>query len=596
MTTYIAPVRDMQFVIRELAGLERLTALPGYEEVTLELADAVLEEAAKLASEVLAPLNKTGDEQGASLTRDGVVAAQGFGAAYRQFVENGWNGLGGDSEYGGQGLPGLIAAATVEIWNSANMAFALCPLLTAGAMEALKQHGARELKARYLPKLVSGEWTGTMNLTEPQAGSDLSAVRTKAVPEGDHYRLYGQKIFITWGDHDMTDNVVHLVLARTPDAPEGVRGISLFLVPKVLIDADGNLGERNDVRCVSIEHKLGIHASPTCVMSFGDAQGAIGYLVGQENKGLAHMFTMMNEARQKVGLQGLGIAERAYQAARDYAKERVQGRPAGQKSGDRVTIIHHPDVRRMLLTMKSQIEAMRAFGYVLAADLDLAHKHPDEAERRRRQARVDLLIPVLKGWCTELAVEVTSLGVQVYGGMGFIEETGACQYLRDARIAPIYEGTTGIQAADLVGRKLPADKGWAMAALIGEMHAVEPQLAQADEADFASIRAALRDGVLALEQATQWVLQTIEQDPDATLAASFSYLMLVGYVCGGWQMARAAVAARACLQSGEHKGFYRAKIATATFYAEQIMPKANALLSIVKSGASTALALGEECF
>ena len=596
MTTYIAPVRDMQFVIRELAGLERLTALPGYEEVTLELADAVLEEAAKLASEVLAPLNKTGDEQGASLTRDGVVAAQGFGAAYRQFVENGWNGLGGDSEYGGQGLPGLIAAATVEIWNSANMAFALCPLLTAGAMEALKQHGARELKARYLPKLVSGEWTGTMNLTEPQAGSDLSAVRTKAVPEGDHYRLYGQKIFITWGDHDMTDNVVHLVLARTPDAPEGVRGISLFLVPKVLIDADGNLGERNDVRCVSIEHKLGIHASPTCVMSFGDAQGAIGYLVGQENKGLAHMFTMMNEARQKVGLQGLGIAERAYQAARDYAKERVQGRPAGQKSGDRVTIIHHPDVRRMLLTMKSQIEAMRAFGYVLAADLDLAHKHPDEAERRRRQARVDLLIPVPKGWCTELAVEVTSLGVQVYGGMGFIEETGACQYLRDARIAPIYEGTTGIQAADLVGRKLPADKGWAMAALIGEMHAVEPQLAQADGADFASIRAALRDGVLALEQATQWVLQTIEQDPDATLAASFSYLMLVGYVCGGWQMARAAVAARACLQSGEHKGFYRAKIATATFYAEQIMPKANALLSVVKSGASTALALGEECF
>ena len=596
MTTYIAPVRDMQFVIRELAGLERLNALPGYEEVTLELADAVLEEAAKLASEVLAPLNKTGDEQGASLTRDGVVAAQGFGAAYRQFVENGWNGLGGDSEYGGQGLPGLIAAATVEIWNSANMAFALCPLLTAGAMEALKQHGARELKARYLPKLVSGEWTGTMNLTEPQAGSDLSAVRTKAVPEGDHYRLYGQKIFITWGDHDMTDNVVHLVLARTPDAPEGVRGISLFLVPKVLIDADGNLGERNDVRCVSIEHKLGIHASPTCVMSFGDAQGAIGYLVGQENKGLAHMFTMMNEARQKVGLQGLGIAERAYQAARDYAKERVQGRPAGQKSGDRVTIIHHPDVRRMLLTMKSQIEAMRAFGYVLAADLDLAHKHPDEAERRRRQARVDLLIPVLKGWCTELAVEVTSLGVQVYGGMGFIEETGACQYLRDARIAPIYEGTTGIQAADLVGRKLPADKGWAMAALIGEMRAVEPQLAQADGADFASIRAALRDGVLALEQATQWVLQTIEQDPDATLAASFSYLMLVGYVCGGWQMARAAVAARACLQSGEHKGFYRAKIATATFYAEQIMPKANALLSAVKSGASTALALGEECF
>jgi 3-(methylsulfanyl)propanoyl-CoA dehydrogenase len=596
MSTYIAPLRDMQFVMRELAGLEQLAALPGYEESTPELADAVLQEAAKLASEVLSPLNKTGDERGASLTADGVVAAEGFGAAYRQFVENGWNGLAGDPEYGGQGLPGLIAAATVEMWNSANMAFALCPLLTAGATEALKQHAARELKARYLPKLVSGEWTGTMNLTEPQAGSDLSAVRTKAVPEADHYRVYGQKIFITWGDHDMTDNVVHLVLARTPNAPEGVRGISLFLVPKVLVNPDGSLGERNDVRCVSIEHKLGIHASPTCAMSFGDTKGAIGYLVGQENKGLAHMFTMMNEARQKVGLQGLGIAERAYQAAREYAKERVQGRPAGQKSAERVTIIHHPDVRRMLLTMKSQVEAMRAFGYVLAADIDLAHRHPDEMERQRRQARVDLLIPVLKGWCTELGVEIASLGVQVYGGMGFIEETGACQYLRDSRIAPIYEGTTGIQAADLVARKLPIDKGWAMAALIGEMRAVEVQLDESGGAGFTAIRQALRDGVLALEQATQWMLQTIEREPDPALGASVSYLMMTGYVCGGWQMARAAVAARANLQAGRHPGFHRAKIATATFYAEQVMPKAFALLPIVRSGASTALTLGEDCF
>jgi 3-(methylthio)propanoyl-CoA dehydrogenase len=597
MTTYIAPVRDMHFVMRELAGLQQLATLPGYEEATPELAEAVLEEASKLASGVLAPLNKIGDERGATLTDQGVAATEGFGAAYRQFVENGWNGLGSDPEYGGQGLPGLIAAATVEIWNSANMSFALCPLLTAGATEALKQHGTRELKARYLPKLVSGEWTGTMNLTEPQAGSDLSAVRTKAVPEGDHYRVYGQKIFITWGDHDMTDNVVHLVLARTPDAPEGVRGISLFLVPKVLSNADGTPGGRNDVRCVSLEHKLGIHASPTCVMSFGDTQGSIGYLIGEKNKGLAHMFTMMNEARQKVGLQGIGIAERAYQAAREYAKERVQGRPAGQKSGDRVTIIHHPDVRRMLLTMKSQIEAMRAFGYVLAADIDLAHKHPDEAERQRRQARVDLLIPVLKAWCTELGVEIASLGVQVYGGMGFIEETGACQYLRDARIAPIYEGTTGIQAADLVGRKLAVDQGSAMAALISEMRAVERQIADADGgADLVSIRGALRDGVQALEQATQSVLGMLEQDPDAALAASVNYLMLVGYVCGGWQMARAAMAARRCLQSGEHQGFYRAKIATAAFYAEQIMPKALALLSIVRSGASTALTLGEDCF
>ena len=596
MTTYIAPVRDMQFVIRELAGLERIAKLPGFEEATPELSEAVLEAAAKLASEVLAPLNKIGDEQGARLTPDGVAAAQGFGAAYRQFVDNGWNGLSGDPVYGGQGLPGLICAATVEIWNSANMSFALCPLLTAGAMEALKQHGSRELKACYLPKLVSGEWTGTMNLTEPQAGSDLSAVRTKAVPEGDHYRISGQKIFITWGDHDMSENVVHLVLARTPDAPEGVRGISLFVVPKFLVHADGSLGERNDLRCVSIEHKLGIHASPTCVMSFGDKEGAIGYLVGQENKGLSHMFTMMNEARQKVGLQGLGIAERAYQAARDYAKERVQGRPAGQKGGERVTIIHHPDVRRMLLSMKSQLEAMRAFGYVLAADLDFAQKHPDHAERERGQARAELLIPVLKGWCTELAVEIASIGVQVHGGMGFIEETGACQYLRDARIAPIYEGTTGIQAADLVGRKLPADKGRAMAALIEEMRTVEAHLVDAEGDALTSIRVALRDGVHALEEATQWMLQTIGPDANAALAASVSYLMLVGYVCGGWQMARAAIASRAGLRSGQQRDFYQAKIATAGFYAEQILPKATAMLKVVKSGASTALNLGDECF
>src|SRR6201987_1440195 len=383
MTTYRAPIRDMRFVINELAGLESLAALPGYEEVTAELAQAVLEEAAKIAGEVLAPLNKSGDGQGAALRKDGVVAADGFAAAYRQFVENGWNGLSGDPEYGGQGLPSLIMAGTVEMWNSANMSFALCPLLTAGAMEAIKAHASEELKRRFLPKLVSGEWSGTMNLTEPQAGSDLSAVRAKAVPEGDHYRISGQKIFITWGDHDMAENIVHLVLARLPDAPEGTRGISLFLVPKFLVGPDGTPAARNDVECASIEHKLGIHASPTCVMSFGETEGAVGYLVGRKNEGLPHMFTMMNEARQKVGLQGLGIAECAYQAARDYARERVQGRPVGQRRGDRGTIIHHPDVRRMLLTMKSQIEAMRAFGYVLTADGDVAHKHPDAAERRR---------------------------------------------------------------------------------------------------------------------------------------------------------------------------------------------------------------------
>jgi 3-(methylthio)propanoyl-CoA dehydrogenase len=596
MTTYRAPIRDMQFVINELAGLESLIALPGYEEVTPDVVETVLEEASKIAGEMLAPLNKPGDERGAFLTKEGVVAAEGFGAAYRQFVENGWNGLSGDPEYGGQGLPSLIMAATVEMWNSANMSFALCPLLTAGAMEAIKAHASDELKRRFLPKLVSGEWSGTMNLTEPQAGSDLSAVRTRAVPQSDHYRISGQKIFITWGDHDMAENVVHLVLARLPDAPEGTRGISLFLVPKFLVGEDGSLAERNDVACASIEHKLGVHASPTCVMSFGEKDGAIGYLVGRENEGLPHMFTMMNEARQKVGLQGLGIAECAYQAARDYAKERVQGRLVGQRSGDRVTIIHHPDVRRMLLTMKSQIEAMRALGYVLSADADFAHKHSDAAERRRHQARIDLLTPVLKGWCTELGVEIASLGIQVFGGIGYVEETGAAQYLRDARIATIYEGTTGIQAGDLVGRKLTMDNGRAMAELIGEMRGVEGQLGGSDNVDFPAIRENLAIGIQALEQATQWMLQTIGQDPDSALGASVNYMMLTGYVCGSWQMARAAIAARARLAEAADEDFYRTKIATARFYAEQILPKASALLAAVKSGGSTALMLPEDQF
>jgi 3-(methylsulfanyl)propanoyl-CoA dehydrogenase len=596
MPDYRAPLQDMQFVITGLAGLDQLSALPGYQEVTPDLVEAVLTEAAKLAGEVLAPLNQPGDRQGASLTKEGVIAADGFAAAYRRFVENGWNGLTADPEYGGQGLPGVVAAAAIEMWNSANMSFALCPLLTAGAIEAIKAHASKELKSRFLPKLVSGEWTGTMNLTEPQAGSDLSAVRTRAMPEREHFRISGQKIFITWGDHDMAENIVHLVLARLPDAPQGTRGISLFLVPKYLVNRDGSLGARNDIACASVEHKLGIHASPTCVMNFGEDGGAIGYLVGRENEGLPHMFTMMNEARQKVGLQGLGIAERAYQAARDYARERVQGRPVGQRSGDRVTIIHHPDVRRMLLTMKSQIEAMRAFGYVLAADADLAHKHPDPDERHRRQRRVDLLTPVIKGWCTELGVDITSLGIQVHGGMGFIEEAGAAQYLRDARIAPIYEGTTGIQAGDLVGRKLSMDNGAAMSELIAEMRAVERQLAGSNDVDVPVIRERFAGGVNALERATEWVLQTIGRDPSAALAASANYMMLAGYVYGGWQMARAALAARARLASGPDEPFYRTKIATARFYAEQILPKADALLSVVKSGASTAYALDEKQF
>ncbi len=596
MSTYIAPLRDMRFVMTELAGLDELSALPGFEEVSPELAEAVLDEAARLATEVLAPLNKSGDEQGARLTKDGVLAADGFSAAYRQFVEGGWSGLAGDPDFGGQGLPELLQAATVEMWNSSNMAFALCPLLTAGATEALRQHGSDELKASYLPRLVSGAWTGTMNLTESQAGSDLAAVRTKAVPEGDHYRLFGQKIFITWGDHDMTDNVIHLVLARTPDAPEGVRGISLFVVPKFLLNADGSPGQRNDVHCVSLEHKLGIHASPTCVMSFGDEGGAVGFLVGQENKGLAHMFTMMNEARQKVGIQGLAMAERAYQQAREYAKERVQGKLAGSKSAGAVAIIHHPDVRRMLLTMKSQVEAMRAFAYVMAADMDRAHRDPDAAERARRQARVDLLIPVLKAWCTELGVEIASMGVQVHGGMGYIEETGACQFLRDARIAPIYEGTTGIQAADLAGRKLASDQGAAMATLIAQMRQDILELEQSTDTQVVSIGTALVAGVAALEDATAWMLQALAAQPDAALASSVDYLMLTGYVCGGWQMARAALVASRKNAMNEDPAFHLAKLDTARFYADKVLPKSSALLEMIRSGASSGSSLPIEQF
>jgi 3-(methylsulfanyl)propanoyl-CoA dehydrogenase len=482
------------------------------------------------------------------------------------------------------------------MWNSANMSFALCPLLTAGAIEAIKAHASEELKQKYLKKLVTGEWTGTMNLTEPQAGSDLAAVRSKAVPEDDHYRISGQKIFITWGDHDMAENIVHLVLARLPDAPEGTRGISLFLAPKYLMNADGSLGELNDVRCTSIEHKLGIHASPTCAMNFGQNQGAIGYLVGERNPGLAHMFTMMNEARQKVGLQGLGIAERAYQQARDYAKERVQGRLVGKKNGERITIIHHPDVRRMLLTMKSQIEAMRAFCHVVSADIDFAHRHPDKSERSRRQERVDLLTPVVKGWCTEIAVEIASLGVQVHGGMGYIEETGASQYLRDARIAPICEGTTGIQAGDLVGRKLAGDNGGAMGALMDDMRGLEQKLSHGANSELAAIGAAFATGIQALERATGWMLETHAANPNLALAGSVSYPMLVGYVCGGWQMTRAADIALSQLVADDRASFYTAKIATAQYYVTQILPKVHGLLIAIKSDVSAALSLKEEWF
>lgn len=598
MTTYLAPTPEMQFVINELADLQVVAGLPAFveQEVSSELVEAILVEASKLASEVLAPLNKVGDEQGAILKTDGVDVAEGFTAAYKKFIEGGWVGVSAPVEYGGQGLPELVLSPLFEMWQAANMSFALCPMLTAGASELLITHGSKQQLALYMEKLITGEWTGTMNLTEPQAGSDLGAVRTKAKLEGDHYRLSGQKIFITWGDHNMTDNIIHLVLARIPDAPEGVKGISLFLVPKYITDADGNPSVRNDVHCVSLEHKLGIHGSPTAVLSFGDKEGAIGYLVGEKNKGLTYMFTMMNRERLQVGLQGLGIADRAYQQAREYAKDRIQGRPVGVKSGKPVSIIHHPDVRRMLLTMKSQIEAMRAVCYLVAASMDIAASHPDTKTRETHKARVELLTPVVKGWCTELAIEIASLGVQVHGGMGYIEETGACQHLRDSRITTIYEGTTGIQANDLVGRKLVLDQGAAMTALIDQMHQTVIALKTSEDDNLSIIHTALHEGVQALAESTDWILQHITKEPNTAMSGAVNYLMLAGYVCGGWQMARAALVVSEQLTSGDNPSFHQAKLLTARFYAEQILPKTSALQMAIKNGAATIMALTEEQF
>ncbi len=594
MSSYLAPTEDMAFVMEHLADRAGLAGLPDIEELTGELADAILSEAAKLAQEVLDPLNWPGDRQGARLVDGGVKAADGFADAYRQFVEGGWNSLAGPVVFGGQGLPKLMGCVVSEMLQSSNMSFSLCPMLTASAIEALEMHGSEAQKATYLEKLVSGEWTGTMNLTEPQAGSDLSAVAMKAVPDGEHYRLYGQKIFITWGDHDMTDNIIHMVLARTPDAPEGVKGISLFILPKFLVNDDGSLGAHNDVHCVSLEHKLGIHASPTAVLAYGDREGAIADLVGEENKGLMYMFTMMNDARLQVGIQGLAISERAYQRARAYARERVQGHPPGQKKGTRVAIVHHPDVRRMLMHMKAHIEAMRALCYVASAAMDHARRNPDEDERNAAQSRADLLIPIVKGWCTESGVELTSLAVQVHGGMGFVEETGAAQHFRDARIATIYEGTTGIQGNDLVGRKLRMDKGAAMAGLIAEMRETLATVRQSDNAHLRVIGDRLEPGITALESATHFVLETLDEDLGAALGGAVNYLMLAGYVCGGWQMARAALVAESRLAAGERKDFMEAKIVTARFYAEHLLPRAGALAETVMSGADSLFALSEE--
>ena len=595
MTTYSAPLTDMRFVLENLCALGDIAQLPGCEEATPDLIDAVLEEASRLAGEVLAPLNKEGDIQGSRLI-DGVVRTpDGWKEAYAKFIEGGWNGAAFEPVFGGMGLPWLVNAALQEMVHAANMSFGLCPLLNQGAIEAVALNGSDELKNRFLPKMVTGEWTGTMNLTEPQAGSDLGAVRAKAEPRGDHHLITGQKIFITYGDHDLTENIVHLVLARTPNAPAGVKGISLFVVPKILVAEDGSLLEPNDVSCVSLEHKLGIHASPTAVLTFGDTGGAVGYLVGEENRGLEYMFVMMNFARMSVGIQGIGVAERAYQQARDYARERIQGSPVGTDVSKRAAIVHHPDVRRMLMTMKAQIEAMRAVAYTTARSVDFAHRHADEDVRAYHQARLDLLTPVVKGWSTELSVELTSLGVQVHGGMGYVEETGACQYFRDARITTIYEGTTGIQAGDLVGRKIFRDGGRAARTLIDEMRALDSVLASNEDAACAALRISLNTGVDALSRVVDWILAETKRDPRLPAVASFHVLRLFGTVAGGYQMARAALAAKAKLDTGEGDArFLRGKIATARVYAEQIMPQVNALLPTIVNGSESVMSLDEE--
>ena len=601
---YTAPLKDMLFVVNELADLDAVAALPGFEDATRETAQAVLEENARFVEDVVAPLNRAGDVT-PPVWQDGVVTTTaGFREAFRQYGEAGWQGVQHDLAFGGQGLPKLIATPCIEMLNAANLSFALCPLLTDGAIEALVTAGSDAQKKKYLANLIAARWTGTMNLTEPQAGSDLAQVRSRAVPRGDGtYRVFGQKIYITYGEHDMAENIVHLVLARTPDAPEGVKGISLFTVPKTLVGADGSLGARNDVYCASIEHKLGIKASPTAVLLFGDGKfpvdgeaGAIGELVGEEHRGLEYMFIMMNAARYAVGVQGIGIAERAYQQAVGYAKERVQSRDVAGSSGP-VTIIHHPDVRRMLMTMRAQIEAARALAYVTAAAYDAAHRHPDAATRRTNQAFYEYLVPVVKGWSTELSIEVASLGLQVHGGMGFIEETGAAQHYRDARILTIYEGTTAIQANDLVGRKTVRDGGATATAIVAQVRQTSAALAAAPSADLQSIARRLDAGSTALADVIGFVVAHAKSQVKDVFAGSVTYLKLAGIVLGGWQMARAAQIATDRLAAGEgDAAFLRAKIATARFFAEHLLSQTRGIRDSIVDGGEAAMALEETQF
>ena len=574
MADYVASLAEMRFTLETVVYLPQLATLPGFAHAEADLVDAVMEGAAKFASEMIAPINIVGDKQGSHLENGVVRTPDGFKEAYKAYVDGGWNALAFDQAIGGEGLPKALNICCTEMWTSASMAWALNPLLTVGAVEALERHGSDELKRLYLPKLVSGEWTGSMNLTEPQAGSDVGAMRTRATRDGDRYRIKGQKIFITYGEHDLTPNIVHMVLARSPDGPPGTAGLSLFLVPKYLVNADGSLGARNDLRAVSLEHKLGIHASPTCVMAYGDNDGAIGWLVGEENRGMECMFTMMNNARLQVGLQGLAIAERAYQQARGYAKTRVQGKPVTATASGIYPIVHHPDVRRMLLSMRARIAAMRALVYYAGSLLDVAHHAPDAERREQAQARADLLIPVVKAWCTDQGVLVASTGVQVHGGMGFIEETGAAQHYRDARIAPIYEGTNGIQANDLVGRKVQRDGGATAAALIAYMRGS------------AVGGAALAAGIDALDDATKWLVAHAKERA-LTLSGAVPYLELTGIVVAGWLLAFEAAEAKRRLDAKEgDAAFNNSIIGTVQFFNEQILAAAPSLLPAIEGGAT----------
>ena len=595
--SYVAPLKDMVFVMNELAGLAAISQLPGCEDATPETAEAVLEENAKFCSEVVAPLNWAGDCAPSSWHGGEVKTTPGFKEAFKAFGQAGWQGVQHPVNYGGQGLPKLIATPCIEMLNSANLSFALCPLLTDGAIEALMTAGTDAQKDVYLEKLISGKWTGTMNLTEPQAGSDLSLVRSRAVPEADGtYKVFGTKIYITYGEHDMAENIIHLVLARTPDAPEGVKGISLFIVPKFLVKADGSLGDRNDVHCVSIEHKLGIKASPSAVLQYGDHGGAIGYLVGQENRGLEYMFIMMNAARFAVGMQGISVAERAYQKAVGYARDRVQSRDLAGSAGP-VAIIHHPDVKRMLMSMRAQTEAARALSYVTAAAFDAAHHHADEATRKVNNAFYDFMVPIVKGWSTEMSIDVASTGVQVHGGMGFIEETGAAQHYRDARILTIYEGTTAIQANDLVGRKTLRDGGELAKNLLGQVTATAAELISSGNAELIAIGQRLAAASSDLKSIVEFIAANGKSDIKAAFAGSVPYLKIAGIVFGGWQMARAAKIATAKLaEGGGDASFYKAKIATARFFADHYLSTSSAARISVVEGSAGVLALADEQF